>query len=42
MVPVTDEVEHSYGWMRSEQADLWLGFGEHQVTEDAGWRRTRY
>jgi ubiquinone/menaquinone biosynthesis C-methylase UbiE len=30
-VAVVDEVEHSYEWMRSEHADLWLGFGEGQV-----------
>jgi ubiquinone/menaquinone biosynthesis C-methylase UbiE len=26
VVAITDEVEHSYEWMRTEQADLWLGF----------------
>jgi len=31
MVAVTDEVEHSYEWMRTEQADLWLGFAEPDV-----------
>ena len=30
-VAIVDEVEHSYEWMRSEHADLWLGFGEEQV-----------
>src|SRR5919199_1180828 len=30
-VAIVDEVEHSYEWMRSEHADLWLGFGEGQV-----------
>jgi ubiquinone/menaquinone biosynthesis C-methylase UbiE len=30
-VAVVDEVEHSYEWMRSEHADVWLGFGEGQV-----------
>jgi ubiquinone/menaquinone biosynthesis C-methylase UbiE len=31
VVAVTDEVEHEYEWMRSEQADLWLGFSQSQV-----------
>jgi len=31
MVAITDEVEHSYEWMRVEQADLWLGFSPEQV-----------
>jgi ubiquinone/menaquinone biosynthesis C-methylase UbiE len=30
-VAVVDEVEHSYGWMRDEHADVWLGFDEEQV-----------
>lgn len=30
-VAVVDEVEHSYGWMREEHADVWLGFEEKQV-----------
>ena len=30
-VAIVDEVEHSYEWMRSEHADVWLGFGEGQV-----------
>jgi ubiquinone/menaquinone biosynthesis C-methylase UbiE len=30
-VAITDEVEHPYEWMRTEQADLWLGFREDQV-----------
>ncbi len=30
-VAITDEVEHSYEWMRTEQADLWLGFTEDEV-----------
>ena len=31
VVAVTDEVEHDYEWMRTEQADLWLGFTQSQV-----------
>jgi len=31
IVAVTDEVEHSYEWMRTEQADLWLGFSAPDV-----------
>jgi ArsR family transcriptional regulator len=31
VVAVTDEVEHDYEWMRTEQADLWLGFAERHV-----------
>lgn len=31
MVAITDEVEHPYEWMRTEQADLWLGFPERDV-----------
>jgi ubiquinone/menaquinone biosynthesis C-methylase UbiE len=30
-VAVTDEVEHHYGWMRQEHADVWLGFRREQV-----------
>ncbi|SDY34656.1 Methyltransferase domain-containing protein [Modestobacter sp. DSM 44400] len=32
-VAVTDEVAHSYEWMRTEQADIWLGFNPAQVEE---------
>ena len=35
-VAVTDESEHTYEWMRSEHADLWLGFSEVQVEEFFG------
>jgi len=31
MVAITDEQAHDYEWMRTEQADLWLGFAEPQV-----------
>jgi len=31
VVAIVDEVEHPYGWMREEHADVWLGFGERQV-----------
>lgn len=30
-VVVTDEVEHPYEWMRTEHADVWLGFEAGQV-----------
>jgi ubiquinone/menaquinone biosynthesis C-methylase UbiE len=30
-VAITDEVEHPYEWMRTEHADVWLGFTEHQI-----------
>ena len=30
-VAITDAVEHSYEWMRTEQADIWLGFTPEQV-----------
>jgi hypothetical protein len=28
---ITDEIEHPYEWMRTEHADLWLGFSSDQV-----------
>jgi ubiquinone/menaquinone biosynthesis C-methylase UbiE len=31
MVAIADEIEHSYEWMREEQADIWLGFRQSQV-----------
>lgn len=31
VVAVVDEVEHPYGWMREEHADVWLGFTGEQV-----------
>jgi ubiquinone/menaquinone biosynthesis C-methylase UbiE len=30
-VAVTDCEQHAYGWMRTEHADLWLGFGRDQA-----------
>ena len=30
-VAICDEVEHPYAWMRTEHADVWLGFTERQV-----------
>ncbi|MEO6881223.1 MAG: class I SAM-dependent methyltransferase [Mycobacteriaceae bacterium] len=30
-IAITDEIEHHYEWMRTEQADLWLGFTPDQV-----------
>ncbi len=38
-VAITDAVAHSYEWMRTEQADIWLGFSEHEMAQffsDAG------
>jgi ubiquinone/menaquinone biosynthesis C-methylase UbiE len=39
VVAVTDEVEHEYEWMRTEQADLWLGFSQSQVEDFFGSAR---
>ena len=41
-VAVTDEVQHSYQWMRTEQADVWLGFREDQVAGFFGAARLRH
>ena len=30
-VAITDEIEHPYEWMRTEHADIWLGFSAAQV-----------
>jgi ArsR family transcriptional regulator len=30
-VAITDAVAHSYEWMRTEQADIWLGFTPEQI-----------
>lgn len=30
-IAITDEIEHPYEWMRTEQADLWLGFSREQI-----------
>jgi ubiquinone/menaquinone biosynthesis C-methylase UbiE len=30
-IAITDEIEHHYEWMRTEQADLWLGFTPDDV-----------
>ncbi|WP_137121311.1 class I SAM-dependent methyltransferase [Segeticoccus rhizosphaerae] len=32
-IAVTDEMAHEYEWMRTEQADLWLGFSPEQVAD---------
>jgi ArsR family transcriptional regulator len=45
VVAVTDEVAHRYEWMRTEQADIWLGFTKKNVREffeSAGLRRHGY
>ena len=31
IVAICDEVEHPYEWMRTEHADVWLGFSEEDV-----------
>jgi ubiquinone/menaquinone biosynthesis C-methylase UbiE len=42
-VAITDAVEHPYEWMRTEQADIWLGFTPKQVEGFFGSARlTRY
>lgn len=30
-IAITDEIAHPYEWMRTEQADLWLGFSREQI-----------
>lgn len=30
-IAITDEIEHDYEWMRTEQADVWLGFTPEQI-----------
>jgi len=30
-VAIVDEVDHPYGWMREEHADVWLGFEAEKV-----------
>ena len=30
-VAITDEIEHPYEWMRTEHADVWLGFSSDQI-----------
>jgi ubiquinone/menaquinone biosynthesis C-methylase UbiE len=30
-VAITDEIEHPYEWMRTEHADVWLGFSANQI-----------
>jgi ubiquinone/menaquinone biosynthesis C-methylase UbiE len=35
-IAITDEIEHDYEWMRTEQADLWLGFTPDQVRDYFG------
>jgi ubiquinone/menaquinone biosynthesis C-methylase UbiE len=45
VVAVTDEVAHHYEWMRTEQADIWLGFTKRDVGgffESAGLRKHGY
>jgi ubiquinone/menaquinone biosynthesis C-methylase UbiE len=38
-VAITDAVEHPYEWMRTEQADIWLGFTPEQVEGFFGFAR---
>lgn len=35
-VAITDEIEHDYEWMRTEQADIWLGFQVEAVEQFFG------
>jgi ArsR family transcriptional regulator len=45
VVAIADEVAHHYEWMRTEQADIWLGFTKRDVGgyfENAGMRRYQY
>ena len=32
-VAICDEVEHPYAWMRTEHADVWLGFTDPQIEQ---------
>jgi ubiquinone/menaquinone biosynthesis C-methylase UbiE len=32
-VAITDCVSHEHEWMRTEQADVWLGFDREQLAE---------
>lgn len=32
-VAITDAVEHDHDWLRTEQADLWLGFSPDSIAE---------
>ena len=44
-VAITDEVAHPYEWMRTEQADIWLGFTAEEIAgffESAGLTDYRY
>ena len=41
-VAVTDEVEHPHEWMRTEHADVWLGFREDQVAGFLGAARLQH
>lgn len=44
-VAITDEVEHTYEWMREEHADVWLGFTRDQVEDffsEAGFENVGY
>lgn len=39
MIAITDEMQHTYEWMRTEQADLWLGFTRDDVAGFLGAAR---
>jgi ubiquinone/menaquinone biosynthesis C-methylase UbiE len=42
-VAITDAIQHPYEWMRTEQADIWLGFTPEQIEGFFGsGRLTRY
>jgi ubiquinone/menaquinone biosynthesis C-methylase UbiE len=41
-VAVTDEVEHTHEWMRTEHADIWLGFSADQIAGFFGAARLEH
>ena len=41
-VAITDEVEHAHEWMRTEHADVWLGFEKDQVAAFFGAARLQH
>jgi ubiquinone/menaquinone biosynthesis C-methylase UbiE len=41
-VAITDEIEHPYEWMRTEHADVWLGFRSDQIEAFFGDARLQH
>ena len=41
-VAITDEMEHPYEWMRTEHADVWLGFSSDQIEGFFGGARLQH